>query len=48
MTSFVSLLLPMLVAARLRLRGGATDEGFDAMDELRQPPRRQRRHRRPS
>ena len=37
MTSFVSLLLPMLVAARLRPRGGVSDEGFDAMDELRQP-----------
>lgn len=37
MTSFVSLLLPTLVAARLRTRGRKTDDGFDAMDELRQP-----------
>ncbi len=37
MTSFVSLLLPMLVAARLRPRGPTADVGFDAMDELRQP-----------
>ena len=37
MTSFVSLLLPMMVAARLRTRGRRTDEGFDAIDELRQP-----------
>jgi hypothetical protein len=37
MTSFVSLLLPTLVAARLRTRGRRTDVGFDAMDELRQP-----------
>ena len=37
MTSFVSLLLPMLVAARLRTRGRTTDVGFDAIDELRQP-----------
>ena len=37
MTSFVSLLLPMLVAARLRPRGREPDAGFDAMDELRQP-----------
>jgi SAM-dependent methyltransferase len=37
MTSFVSLLLPMLVAARLRTRGRKTEVGFDAIDELRQP-----------
>lgn len=37
MTSFVSLLLPMLVAARLRTRECKTDVGFDAIDELRQP-----------
>ena len=37
MTSFVSMLLPTLVAARLRTRGRRTDVGFDAMDELRQP-----------
>ena len=37
MTSFVSLLLPMLVAARLRPRGGRADVEFDAMDELRSP-----------
>jgi SAM-dependent methyltransferase len=36
-TSFVSLLLPTLVAARFRTRGHRTDVGFDAMDELRQP-----------
>lgn len=37
MTSFVSLLLPMMVGARLRTRGRKTDVGFDAIDELRQP-----------
>jgi SAM-dependent methyltransferase len=37
MTSFVSLLLPMMFASRLRMRGGKVDETFDAMDELRQP-----------
>jgi len=37
LTSFVSLLLPMLVAARMRTRGRRTDVGFDAIDELRQP-----------
>ncbi len=37
MTSFVSLLLPMMVAARARTRGRTTDVGFDAIDELRQP-----------
>lgn len=37
MTSFVSLLLPMLVASRLRLRRGGPDEAFDAIDALRQP-----------
>jgi SAM-dependent methyltransferase len=37
LTSFVSLLLPMLVGARLRTRSRTTDDGFDAMDELRQP-----------
>jgi SAM-dependent methyltransferase len=37
MTSFVSLLLPMMFASRLRMRGGKADEAFDAMDELRQP-----------
>ncbi len=37
MTSFVSLLLPMLIAARLRARGPRADDGFDAIDELRQP-----------
>jgi SAM-dependent methyltransferase len=36
LTSFVSLLLPVLIAARLRTRGRQTD-GFDAIDELRQP-----------
>jgi SAM-dependent methyltransferase len=36
-TSFVSLLLPTLVAARLRTRGRKTDVGFDVIDELRQP-----------
>ena len=37
MTSFVSLLLPMMFASRMRMRGGEADEAFDAMDELRQP-----------
>ena len=37
MTSFVSLLLPMMVAARLRARECRADDGFDAMEELRQP-----------
>jgi SAM-dependent methyltransferase len=37
MTSFVSLLLPMMFASRLRMRGRRTDEAFDAMVELRQP-----------
>jgi len=37
MTSFVSLLLPMMFASRLRMRSGKADEEFDAMDELRQP-----------
>ena len=37
MTSFVSLLLPMMFASRFRMRRGPAGEAFDAMDELRQP-----------
>lgn len=37
MTSFVSLLLPMMFASRLRLRGDRAHGAVDAMDELRQP-----------
>jgi SAM-dependent methyltransferase len=37
MTSFVSLLLPLMAAARLRKRDGANDGEYDAIDELRQP-----------
>ena len=39
MTSFVSLLLPMMVASRLRMRHASpdTDTEFDVIDELRQP-----------
>lgn len=37
MTSFVSLLLPMMFASRLRMRDRTTDVEFDAIDELRQP-----------
>jgi SAM-dependent methyltransferase len=36
-TSFVSLLLPMMFASRLRMRQGKPDADFDAIDELRQP-----------
>ena len=37
MTSFVSLLLPMMFASRLRLRKGKADSEFDAMAALRSP-----------
>jgi SAM-dependent methyltransferase len=37
MTSFVSLLLPMMFASRLRIREGLSDDGFDGADVLRQP-----------
>ena len=37
MTSFVSLLLPMMFASRLRMRGDKACGTADAMDELRQP-----------
>jgi SAM-dependent methyltransferase len=37
MTSFVSLLLPMLVASRLRMRASPVDAEFDAIDALRLP-----------
>jgi hypothetical protein len=37
MTSFVSLLLPMMFASRLRARTHNADERFDVIDELRQP-----------
>ena len=36
-TSFTSLLLPMLAASRLRKRRQAADTPFDVIDELRQP-----------
>jgi SAM-dependent methyltransferase len=36
-TSFVSFLLPMLVASRLRMRSHKPDPAFDAINELRQP-----------
>ena len=36
-TSFMSLLLPMMVASRWRMRGSRPDPAFDVMDELRQP-----------
>jgi SAM-dependent methyltransferase len=36
-TSFVSLLLPMLVVSRLRMRDRRTDPEFDAIDALRLP-----------
>lgn len=36
-TSFVSLLLPMMFASRLRMRRNRAAVGFDAIDELRQP-----------
>ena len=35
--SFVSLLLPMMFASRLRMRGATNDPDFDAIDTLRQP-----------
>jgi SAM-dependent methyltransferase len=37
MTSFVSLLLPMMFASRLRMRGGGDDGEFDAIDAVRLP-----------
>jgi SAM-dependent methyltransferase len=37
LTSFVSLLLPMLVLSRLRHRGAAADAVFDPIADLRQP-----------
>jgi SAM-dependent methyltransferase len=37
MTSFVSLLLPMMFASRLRARAHDAAERFDVIDELRQP-----------
>ncbi len=37
MTSFVSLLLPMMVASRLRMRRGGTGDEFDAIDAVRLP-----------
>ncbi len=36
-TSFVTLLLPMMVASRLRMRGREDDATFDAIADLRQP-----------
>lgn len=36
--SFVSLLLPLMVASRLRMRRVSPDQAFDALDTLRQPP----------
>ena len=36
-TSFVSLLLPLMVASRVRLRAQAQDPGLDAIDALRLP-----------
>ena len=36
-TSFMSLLLPMMAASRLRMRASRADGAFDAMAELRQP-----------
>ena len=36
-TSFMSLLLPMIVASRWRMRGSRSEAAFDVMDELRQP-----------
>jgi SAM-dependent methyltransferase len=37
MTSFVSLLLPMMFASRLRMRGGGPNGDFDAIDAVRLP-----------
>jgi SAM-dependent methyltransferase len=37
MTSFVSLLLPIMFASRLRMREGTSEEDFDAIDALRHP-----------
>jgi SAM-dependent methyltransferase len=38
MTSFVSLLLPLMLVSRLRLRVRPSDPAFDAIDELRLSP----------
>lgn len=35
--SFVSLLLPLMVLSRLRMRRASPDQGLDALDTLRQP-----------
>lgn len=38
MTSFVSLLLPLMLASRARMRLRRADQVLDAMDELRTSP----------